>query len=328
MPGYYRRRGGRFGRRYRLRRRSFRRRRPNAARATNRITLVPRHQYLKLKANISWTGKASAVSNAASNIWLNLQDPGGCLLHAGTIAGFSTVTLTRLGSTKAYCLGWTEYDAFFDSFCVHGVKYRVGARVSHSAAALSNNQGAGSNEMMMLVTPQQASAVTDLPLAHLWGSMPLGKAKMINQGTGSFRGYVNMNKLFGELVKKHDRYVHKWDPVNDSAHVPGEPGQDRGFLGFGVYAVGPNSHDIEFYWTASLTYYLSAMSINNALTPSAAMLLKEMSQPVSADTMLGEINDPDTQARTKAVATGVATTRAGLDAAGQRGAKRVYIDEY
>ena len=78
MPYGIRRRGGRFGRRYRMRRRSFRgRRRPSASRAVLRgTTLAPRHQLLKLRTNFNatWDNVTSQIYDGAAFV-LFLQNP-------------------------------------------------------------------------------------------------------------------------------------------------------------------------------------------------------------------------------------------------------------
>lgn len=327
MPYGYRRRGGRFGRRYRSRRRSFRgRRRPNVGRAVLRgTTLAPRHQLLKLKSSFSaqFTAPTSqAYSGAAMCIFL--QNPANPFRDLPV--GAPLAPLVQDGPT--YARGWNAYKNLFTQYCVAGVKIDLAAQVNYD----------GLTHLFELITLQNPLAQTDppaLPAAlNEWSSLPTGTRQVISHSSGypcRFKRYINMNRLFGEVVKKHDKYVHLWPLASLN------PGGSDWLNGTFTAAIRDNSSSTAAYnlrctISVRLTWYIHAMSVNTEIDVNgpSAFMLKEMTEPTFVEDLLGDENKPDLLGQQDGMLTGEPKNAAGAAAAGQippvsdSGKKRMY----
>lgn len=326
MPYGYRRRGGRFGRRYRSRRRSFRgRRRPSASRAVLRgTTLAPRHQLLKLRTAFNVTADETiTAAYEGFAFMLFLQDPSNPFRAiSGPLFGIPVTD----GPT--FARGWNAYKNLFNEYCVAGAKVELQATVDR-VVATTNNQ---SFELLTLANPLSNLTASLVAPLNEWTSLPLGTRQSVSKNIGyntRFKRYYNMNRMFGEIVKKHDKYVHEW-PTSGSSPT----GSDftSGSLNVALHNASATGNSYSFTATINvkITWYIHAMSVNTEITPSGPSMafLKEVSEPMTE--MLGEPLKPDLLGQQDGMATGEPKNAAGAAAAGQvsnvraDGKKRMY----
>lgn len=298
MPRYYGRR-----RRYSRRRYGTRRRRPNAARATQRLTLAPRHQYLKLKWN--WTGKPvyGGVNDEYSHCW-GLQTPFDPTraASAGSFAGTQ--------GNQNSVLGWTQYQQLFSKYVVHGVKIKM-VMASNS---VRTSDGSYQFQVITNVSPEDcgfdgAGGI----IASLFSDMkarPYARSFIMNGDRPVVdKRYINMNRLFGEVVRKHDRYVHDWEDSGTTPVGNSRPGEYR------MYMVDTANYQHGTGWPAiniTMTYYISALYVkSDFLPPLAAALVADASAPLKMQ--VGDRTDPVAQEMREGLTTGVAAHKEVID---------------
>lgn len=293
MPGFRRFRSRRMyrGRRFR---RGRRRGHANAARATNRLTLVPRHQYLKLK--FQWQGSYTGTA-AAGDFKMALQNPQCPVPDAGLVSYMRK-------SAYLHSRGWDEYGALFQRYCVHGVKLSL----SSCAQSWLPNVGSTASGFGFMHSCYSTPADYTTGFSDA-GSLPLGHASVVQSGgTFRFKKYINMNSLMGEIVKKHDRYVQNWTAADT---VPAGNTRIGGF----VYNCATQSGGTT-NWSGQVnliaTFYISALSVNANLTAPAAEMLKLATDPVSESTMLGDYSDPTAADHQAQLTTGVAVMKGNI----------------
>jgi hypothetical protein len=286
---YKRRRGSRYGRRYR-------RRRPNAARATIRGTLAPRHQYLKLKYCNYFVddGTASPNRTVSRQFVFGIQQPSRPLRDS--ISPFPADIVEQIAN--APCLGWEKYGTIFSRYCVHGVKVKV--HISQQSNATD------AWHILDTVLPEgntsTAYALNDII------ARPYTRHHILNANrTLTIKRYINNNAVFGEVVKKHDRYVHDW--VAGGTVDANTSAGSYVINMFDTDQVTGTSQTPQFNIT--LTYYISALSIN-ADPGVSALMLKSISDPVTSETLIGDQPRPNSQAWQTAQGTGVAQTKQNL----------------
>lgn len=298
MP--YRRRSyprrSRYGRRYR-------RRRPNAARATPRITFAPRHQYLKLRWNGTYVSGATIPSHNTACIFIPVQSPG-TPLYLGTV-GDGSGNYFDGSMSFGNPLGWTEYKAIFQKFVVAGFKYRI--------------TFAGDNRVVCGACPMP---VTLAQMSSSYATISTKPYYRSARGNGTNRqymkGYVNCNTLNGLVVKKHDDYVHDWTAGAASAGTTTPGGVHRtiatgGYDGntFGIYAFNTDSSAHRMSCMVDIIWYLHALSTNSAqLTMLEAKQVEAITSPLTST--FGEPSDPGSVDIQQAADTGYAHSRSGL----------------
>lgn len=276
-----------------------RRRRPSAARAVSRVTLAPRHQFLKLKC-------AMQVTNVDStDIYMKLRFP---LQHPAYLTQQNTSGIensygyqtTMAAGQYPFARGWDAYGHLFQQYCVHAVKIR--ARINIDAL--------NGCHVSSMVHPGEMHDSSNWISGGEVGGLPLGSQTVINdQDTLTLKRYINLNKLFGESVKKHDRYIHDWD---DALTIPPPGDYWRGFFQLTVtpfqtlFGVTPSN----FYTMVSLTvtFYISAITVNTNVAPDTLFALKQISKPVTSATALGEQADAVPEQQRQFFSTGVAPT--------------------
>lgn len=277
-----------YRRGYGRRRRYGRRRaRPNAARATNRTTFAPRHQYLKLKAAFSHT-RASAVQNYAP-IQLRMDIP---YQPVNAATGW-----VLEGTTPP--LGWNAYANLFQRYVVHGVKYQVKVYYQPVGSTVSNTQHpvtwAINTDVSSTAT---GSAVRALPIS--------GSGVVSAERVWNFSRYFNLNRIMGVSVAKHDRFYHEWGETASNGHAY-----------FRLVPETSSYNGLVVEWT--VTYYLSAVSSNAvAGDPAAAAALMAFTEPYLG----GENPEPDAAATQEVTNTGFTTNPRALKSVGLGGLKR------
>lgn len=298
MPRYYGRR-----RRYSRRRFGMRRRRPNAARATQRLTLAPRHQYLKLKWN--WVGRPTYVgsNDEYSHAW-GLQTP------FDPTRAASAATWAGGAGNMSSVLGWTQYQQLFSKYVVHGVKIKL----ILSSNAIRNTDQSYNFQILTNVSPEDCGF--DGPgglTASIFADQrarPYARSTIMN-GDRQFvdKRYVNMNRLFGEVVRKHDRYVHDWEDAGTTAVGNSRPGEYRLFMQDGAGVAHGNGFPVI---NITMTYYISALYVkSDFLPPLAAALVADASAPLKMQ--IGDRTDPVAQEMREGLTTGVAAHKAVID---------------
>lgn len=287
---YKRRRGSRYGRRYR-------RRRPNAARATIRGTLAPRHQYLKLKycQYITDNAGTNPLRTLSRQFVFGIQQPS--RPYRNTIVPQPTDLKEQFPSSS--CLGWDKYGTIFSRYCVHGVKIKVHVTTQSNATDAWN--------VLDTVVPE-GNTSTAYTLSDIV-ARPYTRHFILNANrTLTFKRYINNNLVFGEVVKKHDRYVLDW-PASGAIASGSNPGSYVINMLDTDQNTGTTSQSPQFNIT--MTYYISALSINADPGVSAAML-KTISDPVNPDTLIGDQPEPNSAAWQTAQGTGVAQSKKNL----------------
>lgn len=322
MPfGRYRRR---FRRRFR-RRYGGRRRRPNAARATIRGTLAPRTQLLRLKSCFtvnSWDGTAADYNGEAFGIQLQVPSNPYRNTLTGAITGTSQGNAIGSAQEVAYARGWSAYQNLFNNYCVAGVK------ISGSILWETFNNTGNHMNFAFMSSPELSN--TTVPAIETWGSLPLGWSTpgvRANAGLYKFKKYINMNRLFGEVVRRHDQFIHNWADIGSN---PSGSFYPAGYFGIGCYrTLSPDTTwNYAITWNIKIVWYVHAMSVNTSIVgtvPSA--MVAEMTEPMTEATMLGSIRDPTTTDYQQAVGSGVAMTKRGLEAAGQLPGARARISK-
>lgn len=280
MPRFYRRRSfrrNRGGMRYGGRRN---RARPSASRATPRTTLAPRHQYVKLKYNGYFKNTNAAVST--SLVCFSLQRP------YGPFEPTPSVNETVIQNSEAR--GYTAYSTLFGKYVVHGVKIVLQCT---NAAALPG---------AMFVLTHPTSAVNAATInSYTYASYPMGHT-LPPSGNGEdfichYKRYVNMNRVFGEIVKKHDSYVHVMDSTDTTNNG----------LGSFCVAIDTNTSGTHNWKLAVvMTFYMSLLFVNSEVTaPSVQAQVIALSDPITPGTGVGE-PATDTRDYTEYMSTGAA----------------------
>lgn len=273
-------------RRFSGRRRYSRRRRPSVSRAVlpRRLTMAPRHQYLKLKRQVVFIDSTNLSVGALSPVTSGgfafaLQLPGSQLADgtANSWLRFSRYTSIFDPSTEA--LGWTAYGSLFSKYVVAGVKIKITcSSVPYNQAAstwnLENFTGATTFSAYNLgdaLSPTTYQDVVASPLGRVHGVLGRSKPLVIKR-------YISLNSLFGEIVKKHDSYVHQWTatPATDPTTLAGH--FRLRWLQGGV-STGPGvTMDALPTCTAEIVYYIHALWTNTkAVSPEAFAQLKNLS---------------------------------------------------
>lgn len=296
----------RFRRRrlYRRSRHYGRRRRPSAARAVSRVTLAPRHQFLKLKCAMQFTN--TAFSNDKCIFRFALQHPAFLTQQSTGVTpteyGYKTFMLS---GQFPFARGWDAYRHLFQQYCVHAVKIR--GRLTASAL--------NGVHVSTMVHPGLMTTSTNWVGGGEVGGLPLGgQSALCDDSAHTIKRYVNMNKLFGESVKKHDRYIHAWDQAGT---VPG--GTDEYWRGFfqvtmtpfqTMFGITPTNFYVMGVFT--VTFYISAITVNTNVAPDTLMALQQISEPVTERTALGEPADAIPEQQRQFFSTGVASSSAVL----------------
>lgn len=288
----------RYARRRPYRRRRYSRKsRPRVSRAVlgRGMTFAPRHQYLKLKRTFLCEDTASknGSSPALANTYLfrvPLQLPG-----QDNAAMWDPVRMTMMQSNIAR--GWDAYGALFERYCIAGVKLKFHCMPNpYNNIAASGSQHGGAVVWTVPTAmsyddanrPSNYGAISDAPLARSHGVVSGTKAL-------SFKRYINMNTLFGEVVKKHDKYVHAWDVLYTNANAK---------LGHCVifvdqaHSFGSAFRDFAPTVYVEAVYYVHALFTNTAgISPVALEALKAISEPGGALGEPKELAGPDTLVR-------------------------------
>lgn len=275
-----RRRG--YGRRRRYGRRS---RRPRASRAVPRISLAPRHQYLKLRQSLS------IVNTAAGGMtWVMRPD-----VPYRPFGSLTNVTITPgSGVADTPPLGWSGYGQLFQRYCVHGTKYTAKVlydQGSSTKTAIATDWAA----MTEAVTSGIGYALRRFPVS---GIITVGSTKPTY-----FKKYLNRNSMMGQNVSKFDRYIFDWNK-NDSGEL---------FIQFYTDAV-PSGATLSFYFT--ITYYLSALSVNAQGNEPALLELTEPGNP------LGTVTDGLAEDHQGVMSGDIAHSSAALRSTNTGGVKR------
>lgn len=268
----YRRRRRMYGRR-----RRYSRRRPSASRATlrGRLTLAPRHQYLKLKK--IYTFKDARIGIAATPdtsavramLYIPLQLPGQI-----TALGALFANLTGDGEAN----GWSAYEKLFQRYVVAGVK----AKVTFTSVQYNWTVPLANTENYYCAVSRSAYDYDQSGLPTTFEDVvrtPYGQHQILTRDKpATFKQYINMNSLFGEVVKKHDAYVHDWD-----ATVASDPTTKRGCLIMNVetpHAQATFQRDWFPAISVTLVYYIHALQVQPlGVAPAALMQLQAISQP-------------------------------------------------
>jgi hypothetical protein len=261
-----------YGRRYKFRRR--RRSRPSAGRAVPRTTLAPRHQYLKLRATYAIDFAQSSLVDDHHSVQFALQMPYSSLWSAS----YTTVnpySVFLRGSDAP--LGWTSYQSLFSQYCVHGVKVVTKFQCQHADTC-----------MYSIVEPDAVSttrnSAPDHPYAPANLSRPGTKVTVGNQSQNwTDKRYINLNRLFGLSVKKHDAFIHGWKDAGSSDY---SYDLRKGLYQIGFFRINPQKNDGLSFGNATVTlvYYLSAVNVRaEFLTTTEAAAVKAVSNPLTED---------------------------------------------
>lgn len=295
MPYYKRRRSSR---RRRYARRS--RRRPSVSRAVLRggMTFAPRHQLLKLKgiyevADDQMILDVAPLTQNEGYCHIPLQRPGG--LDALTEYSYGGSLQPNVGFGNA--TGWDQYASIFQQYVVAGVSVKLEVLPCQYKHAVTNGD-CGAFSVAVGATSLYKGA-TGLPVDYTGISKaPMSKTYTVDRGRPiTIKRYINMNTLFGEIVKRHDQYVHTWD----SAYTAATNG--RGMLMIATRSAGTNPA-IERDWhptfRITFVYYIHAlMSQVNPSNPigfAAKAITKEggfLGEPASDAAFLQDARDRD-----------------------------------
>lgn len=286
MPYPYRRSRRGYGRRRRYARRSARR--PNASRATPRITFAPRHQYLKLKA--AWSYYQPSGVQAKAPIMFRLDNP-----HASV----QSATGWQIENTQDP-LGWDAYSNLFSRYVVHGSKWNIRVFYQSGSASVSSWQA------MVNWAVQTDSTSTDNN--DKLRSMPIGGSFLAStEKPGVLKRYFNQNRIMGLQVTKYDRFYHEWfdvDGANSHSRLRLVP-EISAYAGVQVQI--------------TVTWYVSAVSSNAvAGDPAAVMALKQFTEPF----VDGPEDEPDAAQYSQAINTGFTNSKSALVKARLGGHKR------
>lgn len=268
------------------RRRSYRRRsgrrfrrRPSIGRAVlpRGQTFAPRHQYLKLKKHIDIRDavqgavpSTTAVSEYFAIPLQRPQDTGSTGIGGGTQYTYSA-------PSKA--TGWDAYGNLFQSYVVAGVKVKVSAL----SLPYEPSRPCAVNNAWNIASTATALNPTQVPTGYQEvAQSPLGRTGVCDVGRPYLmKRYINMNTVFGEVVKKHDAYVHGWtDAYNDATN-------GRGCLLFNVTCANTGTpatgwHGHLPHLSIELVYYIHAVHTNPDAAPPALMAqLKSISSPTT-----------------------------------------------
>lgn len=276
-----------------LRRYRRRRRRASQAYATNRSVLAPRHMYLKLRGNLEVfdeTLKGASyepTNNPASTFGVCLQLP--------QLLSFANNTLPSLRwdtPSAQTVTGWDAYGQLFTQYVVHGVKVKGVVSMPNpfdtSTVGMTKPQWLKGCQFAYTFTAFDASVAASSgsnPRPSNYSEIvdsPYGKFMHLNAGeTRTFKSYCNMNKLFGEVVKRHDKYVHPWKQTAPTA------GTDITQGSFIMSCANMASSGWHYYVpsvTLQMTFYISALSVNTRSEDQVAMAqLRNLSNPGGGD---------------------------------------------
>lgn len=263
---------------YGSRRRRYSRRRSygNAARAAlkGRLTLAPRHQYLKLKRIYHFRDAtvgigAPALATTAGFISIPLQLPGYLVSTTSQYASIATI---------AEANGWSAYSNLFQRYCVAGVKVKI-TFTSHPY--LYSRPAANQPDFLCAVT-RSAFPYDSGDLPTDWEDnavSPYGVTGICTREKPlTIKQYINMNSLFGEIVKKHDKYVHDWD-----ASPAGDPTSKIGALVVSTSTPSASSGQNRDYLpcvTISAVFYIHALQVSPLGVPPVALAqMQAISKP-------------------------------------------------
>lgn len=273
------------------RRRYSRRRYGNVSRATlkGRLTLAPRHQYLKLKRVFTFRDATIGVGPTPGNatqlgtIKIPLQLPGQSTTLLGQYSDISSMQEAN---------GWSAYQNLFQRYVIAGVKVKISGVADPYEWATPTSVASSYN--VAVTRSAFAYDVAGTPGSFDQAAIsPYGVSGVITRDRPLLiKQYINMNSLFGEVVKKHDQYVHDWD-----ATAVSDPTTKLGTLficAATVHALSGINRDWMPGFVVTCVYYIHALQVQ-PLGAGAAQLamLKAVSEPGG---YLGE--EPNTSAFT------------------------------
>lgn len=257
-------------RRYGGRRMYRRSRRPNIARSTlkGRLTMAPRHQYLKLKRVLSFNEDNSVAPAAQDQAWVNLW------LQAPNY--YTTYTTTNYAADYTFIpVGWEAYNNLFTKFVVAGVKIKM----TFCSVGYNRNASSAKHDTSFYVAiNRSAFDIATVPAQiHEVEGGPYGEVHSVTPDKPlTLKRYVNMNSLFGEVVKKHDAYVHNWASVA-APTTPATSAQDPGIFQIVMVSAGKLTGAQRDYFPSvrvQMTYFVHAISSNTFGDATALALAK------------------------------------------------------
>lgn len=273
------------------RRRYSRRRYGNVSRATlkGRLTLAPRHQYLKLKRVYTFRDATIGVGPTPGNatqlgtIMIPLQLPGQSTTILGQYADVSSMQEAN---------GWSAYQNLFQRYVIAGVKVKISGVADPydwgAPSTWSSSWNVGITRTAFAYDSPGIPANFDQAAIS-----PYGVSGVITRERPLLvKQYINMNSLFGEVVKKHDLYVHDWDStaVTDTTTKLG----NLFICAATVHANSGTNRDWMPGFVVTCVYYIHALQVQPLGAGAAELaMLKAVSKPGG---YLGE--EPSTSAFT------------------------------